>query len=91
MTAVTIQMRDKGNLTIPMELRRKYGLTEGDIFTILDLGEGTFILTPQVTTLNRFGDRVAKLMAEENIEVEDILQALDEERAQYYRAHYAQD
>jgi hypothetical protein len=35
------------------------------------------------------GDRVAEVMAEEEVSLEDMLEALDEEREDYYREHYA--
>jgi bifunctional DNA-binding transcriptional regulator/antitoxin component of YhaV-PrlF toxin-antitoxin module len=91
MTSTAIQIRSKGSLTLPMELRRKYGLSEGDVFTIIDLGEGAFMLTPQISLLARSGDRIAGLLAEQDVPIEDVLQALDEERKRYYQDHYVQE
>ena len=87
----TIQIRKKGSLTLPAELRAKYDLDEGDIFTIIDLGDGSFVLTPRVSRVNRLGDRVAKILKDEGVTLEDLLSALDEEREQYYCDHYAED
>ena len=89
--STTIQIRGKGTLTLPIELRRKYGLTEGDIITLIDLGDGSFILTPIVTKVDRLGDRVAQAMAEEGVSLEEILSTLDEERERYYQERYAGD
>ena len=30
--STTLQIRSKGTLTLPIELRREYGLREGDVF-----------------------------------------------------------
>lgn len=87
----TIQMRGKGAVTIPIELRRKYGLGEGDIITLIDLGDGSFLLTPKVINVDRLGDRVAQAMAKEGISLDEILTALDEERERYYQERYAGD
>jgi bifunctional DNA-binding transcriptional regulator/antitoxin component of YhaV-PrlF toxin-antitoxin module len=38
----TIQIRKKGSITLPLESRHKYDLDEGDIFTLIDLGDGSF-------------------------------------------------
>ena len=84
-----LQIRNKGSLTLPVELRRKYHLNEGDIMTLVDLGEGAFILYPGITELERPADRVAQLMAEDGVSLEEILTALDEERETYYQDHYA--
>jgi bifunctional DNA-binding transcriptional regulator/antitoxin component of YhaV-PrlF toxin-antitoxin module len=78
--STTIQIRSKGTVTLPIELRRKYGLDEGDLITLIDLGDGSFLLTPVVTQVDRAGDRVAKAMADEGVSVDEILALIDEER-----------
>lgn len=88
MSAVNIQLRRKGVLTLPVSLRRKYGLEENDVFTLEDLGNGSFLLIPQVSKVASMGDRVAEVMAEEDVSLEAMLEALDEERENYYREHY---
>jgi bifunctional DNA-binding transcriptional regulator/antitoxin component of YhaV-PrlF toxin-antitoxin module len=89
--STTIQIRGKGTVTLPIELRRKYGLGEGDIITLIDLGDGSFLLTPIVTQVDRLGDRVAQAMAEKGISLDEILTALDEEREHYYQERYVGD
>ena len=91
MSVNMIQIRKKGSLTLPAELREKYNLNEGDVFTLIDLGEGSFLLTPRLSQVNRLGDRVAEILKEEGISQEELLNALDEERQRYYREHYAKD
>jgi bifunctional DNA-binding transcriptional regulator/antitoxin component of YhaV-PrlF toxin-antitoxin module len=88
--STSIQIRGKGTVTLPIELRRKYGLDEGDVITLIDLGDGSFLLTPIVTQVDRLGDRVATIMAEAGITEEEVMTALDEEREHYYQERYAQ-
>jgi len=90
MTTMTVQIRRRGVLTLPAELRRRYDIDEGDAFTLVDLGEGSFLLTSQVSRVAHLGDQVARLMEEEGVTVEEIQQTLDEEREAYYREHYVQ-
>jgi bifunctional DNA-binding transcriptional regulator/antitoxin component of YhaV-PrlF toxin-antitoxin module len=90
MSAVNIQLRRKGILTLPVSLRRKYGLDENDVFTLEDLGNGSFLLIPQASNVARLGDRVAEVMAEEEVSLTEMLEALDDERENYYREHYVQ-
>lgn len=87
--STTIQIRSKGSLTLPVELRRKYRFNEGDVLSLIDLGNGSFLLTPQATMVDRLGDRVAELMAEQGISLDDVLKTLDEERQRYYQERYA--
>jgi len=89
--STTIQIRGKGTLTLPIEMRRKYGLDEGEIITLIELGDGSFLLTPQITKVDRLGDRVARVLAEEEISLKEIMETLDEERERYYQERYAAD
>jgi bifunctional DNA-binding transcriptional regulator/antitoxin component of YhaV-PrlF toxin-antitoxin module len=88
MSPTTLQVRKKGSITLPVELRSKYGVDEGDIFTLIDLGDGSFLLTPRVSEVNRMGNRVAEMMSQYNLTEDDLIAALDEEREEYYREHY---
>ena len=89
--STTIQIRNKGSLTLPVALRRKYRLSEGDVLTLVDLGEGVFVLHSGASMIDRLGDRVAQMMTEEGITVDDILEALDEERERYYQERYVKN
>lgn len=83
-----IQIRKKGALTLPVDLRDKYGVGEGDVYTLIDLGDGSFLLTPRTSQVNRLGDRIAEKISKYNVNMDELLQALDDEREQYYRDHY---
>ncbi len=84
-----IQVRKKGNLTLPMDLRTKYGVDEGDVFTLIDMGDGSFLLTPRIMQVNRLGDKVAEILKEDDLSLDDLLNSLDEEREGYYRDHFS--
>ena len=88
MTVNTIQIRKKGSLTLPVKLRSKYGLNVGDVFTVIDLGDGAFLLTPRVSQVNQLGNRVAEKLAEAGVTLDDLLQTLDEERERFYQERY---
>jgi bifunctional DNA-binding transcriptional regulator/antitoxin component of YhaV-PrlF toxin-antitoxin module len=88
MAANIIQVRKKGALTLPVDLRDKYGVGEGDVYTLIDLGDGSFLLTPRLSQVNRLGDRIAEKISMYDVNMDELLQALDDEREQYYRDHY---
>lgn len=89
-TTTTLQIRSKGTLTIPIELRRRYGLDEGDVVTLIDLGDGSLLLIPFVTQVDHLGDRVSEAMEEAGVSEEELLAALDEERESFYQERYVQ-
>ena len=88
MSTLMVQIRRKGVITLPKALRTRYGLNEGDILTLEDLGDGSFLLTPGVSQVARLGDRVAEVMGQEGVTSEEVLEVLAEERERYYREHY---
>ena len=85
----TIQIRKKGSLTLPVEFRNKYNFEEGDAFTLIDFGDGSFLFSPHLSQINRLGGRVAEILDQENISLDDLLAALEEDRQSFYREHYA--
>jgi bifunctional DNA-binding transcriptional regulator/antitoxin component of YhaV-PrlF toxin-antitoxin module len=91
MTINTIQVRKKGSFTLPMDLRTKYGVDEGDVFTLIDMGDGSFLLTPRISQVNRLGDRVAEMLSAEGVSLDDLLSTLDDERERYYQERYAKE
>jgi AbrB family looped-hinge helix DNA binding protein len=84
----TLQIRSKGTITLPASLRKKYKLEEGEVLTVIDLGEGTILLKPMVSQVNKLSNRIANRLKEENITLDDLLQTLDEERKIYYQENY---
>ena len=87
--STTIQIRNKGVITLPVELRRRYGLSQGDVLTLIDLGDGSFVFTPRLLQIDRLGDQVSQALTEAGVTVDELLQALDEERESYYQENYA--
>jgi len=76
----TIQIRKKGSITIPMELRKRYRIDEGDPLTLIDLGEG-FFLSPRQSVLHKLVAEIETLRQKNNITLEDLIQSVAKERA----------
>jgi bifunctional DNA-binding transcriptional regulator/antitoxin component of YhaV-PrlF toxin-antitoxin module len=79
----TIQLREKGVIILPISLRRKYSLRPGDVFSLVELGEGAFALTPKTSKVAALGDKVSKILQDAGVSVEEVLQTLDEERERH--------
>ena len=76
---ITLQMAQRGVITIPKSLRESYGLQTGDIFTLVDLG-GVFILSPGRSEIDMIADKVATQWTEDGQTLATMLKALGEER-----------
>ena len=82
----TVKIRRKGTITIPVKLRKEYKLEEGQTFSVIDLGEGTILLTPKVSQVDKLANQIAEKFKDEGITLEDLLQALNELRKTYNRS-----
>ena len=78
----TIQIRQRGTVTIPADLREKYGIREGDTFRLIDL-DGILVLTPMVPMVPELAREIEKARLEAGLSVEDILMAIREQREKY--------
>ncbi|MCL0078094.1 AbrB/MazE/SpoVT family DNA-binding domain-containing protein [Dehalococcoidia bacterium] len=64
MESITLQMAQRGVITIPKSLRESYGMQPGDTFVLLDLG-GVFVLSPQRSQIDAIADEIASQWAED--------------------------
>lgn len=79
---VTLQLAQRGVLTLPKTLRENYNLQPGDSFTLLDLG-GVFVLSPRRSEIDALADRLTQTLTQQGESLESMLQALREERERY--------
>ena len=86
----TVQVRQRGTLTLPAELRDKYGIQPGDTFRLVDL-DGIFVLTPMVTMVPELAREIERARLEAGLGIEELLAALREQRERYHRENYAAD
>ncbi len=85
-----VQIRAKGLVTLPAEMRRKYNLNQGDVMTLIDLGEGCFVLSPKISSVEAQANQIANILQEKGVTEDEMLRALAEEREQYYQENYGQ-
>ncbi len=78
----TIQVRQRGTLTLPAELRDRYNIAPGDTYRVLDL-DGIFVLTPMVPMVPELARQIESTRRAAGLSIEELLTALREQRAQY--------
>jgi AbrB family looped-hinge helix DNA binding protein len=86
----TVQVRQRGTLTLPAKLREKYGIQPGDTFHLVDL-DGIFVLTPMVSMVPQLAREIERVRLEAGLSVEELLIGLREQRERYHRENYAGD
>ncbi len=78
----TIQIRQRGSLTLPASLRKRYNIKPGDTFRILDL-EGILVFTPMVPMVPELAREIERARIEAGLSTEEMLSALREQRERY--------
>ena len=78
----SVQVNQRGLVTIPKELRDIYAIKTGDQITLLDLG-GVFVLSPRRSEIDQIADEIQTTLEAKGESLESMLQALREARQQY--------
>ncbi len=75
-----VQIRKKGALTLPMELRKRYQLDEGDPVTLIDLDEGIF-LSPK-RSVPKLAAQIEELCLKKNISLTELIDGVQALRSE---------
>ena len=80
--AITLQLAQRGVLTLPKSVHDRYDLNPGDFITLLDL-DGVLVLSPRSSEVDLLADKITQALAEKGETLESMLQTLREERERY--------
>ena len=79
---MTVQVAQRGLVTLPKALRETYHIREGDLLTLLDIG-GVFVLSPRRSEIDDLANAISADLAEKGVNLESMLLALREAREKY--------
>jgi AbrB family looped-hinge helix DNA binding protein len=78
-----VQVLRRGIITLPKELRENNNIEEGDTLTLIDLGEGVVVMSPQHSRVDEIANKVAKEWQDSGGSLETMLSTLREVRAEH--------
>ena len=81
----TVQKR--GQVTIPIELRRKLGIEEGGVVAFIETSDGVLISPREVLAMETL-DRIGKALKEQGITLEELIESGREIRGQIVQEEY---
>jgi bifunctional DNA-binding transcriptional regulator/antitoxin component of YhaV-PrlF toxin-antitoxin module len=81
---LTVQVRERGLITIPADLREKYGVETGNILRLVDL-DGIFVLVPMVPMVPELAREIERARLDAGLSIEELLTSLREQRERYYQ------
>ena len=80
--ASTIQIRQRGTLTLPNEVRKRYNIQPGDTYHLIDV-DGVLVLSPMAPLVPELAREIERTRIKAGLSVEEMLVALREQREQY--------
>jgi len=81
----TVQKR--GQVTIPIELRRKLGIEEGGVVAFIETEEGILISPREVLAMDAL-DRIGEALRKQGVTLEELIESGREIRGQVVEEEY---
>ncbi len=76
---LTVQVRERGVVTLPAELREKYEIENGQVFRLIDL-DGIFVLVPMVPIVPELAREIEQIRLDAGLSMEQLLEGLRQQR-----------
>ena len=82
-----VRVQEKGQVTLPAELRRKLGLKKGDLVAVTSTEEGVLI-TPQEVISTKALDKLGAMLKEKGITLDELIESGRDIRGQIAKEKY---
>jgi antitoxin PrlF len=84
------KVQEKGQVTIPAEIRDKLGLKKGDLVAFVETEQGVLI-SPQEVVAQQALDRIGEILKEKGISLEELMESGREIRGDLVKEQYGID
>jgi len=81
------EIKSRGQLTIPKKIRDISNLEEGQVVSIIPVGE-SILITPRRLVLDEARRQIGRILKESGLSLEDLLAGLKEERKTLFKERY---
>lgn len=82
-----VRIQEKGQVTLPSEVRKKLGLKKGDLVAVVATDNGVLI-TPQEVLATKALDAIGEALRKQGLSLEELIESGREERDQLIQAKY---
>lgn len=83
-------MTPEGEITLPSEIREKYGFNDWMVLSAVDMGDGSILIKPYESELTKTLDKTRKQFEENRVTLEDMMVTLREERKKLIQEKYGE-
>jgi len=87
----TLKVGKRVVLTLPKDVREKYGIEDGDALHLVDLEGGMLVLTPMMPAVASLIEKIEAIREDEGVSLEELLVGLREQRERLTREVYGPD
>ena len=81
------EIKARGQLTIPKKIREMSHIEEGNVVSILPIGD-SLIITPKRLELDEARRQLRKLVKASGLTIEELIEGLKEERTELFEETY---
>ncbi|MCL1464414.1 AbrB/MazE/SpoVT family DNA-binding domain-containing protein [Argonema galeatum] len=74
-----IRLQEQGQITVPQVVQDNLNLTEGDMLTMLQVGD-LVLLTPRQPQVPQLADKIIAIMEDEGVSLTDLVAGVEAER-----------
>lgn len=85
-----VRIQEKGQVTLPADVRRKLGLQKGDLVAITETDEGVLISPQQVVAMKAL-QRVERILAEQGVDLNEMIESGRDIRGELLKEEYGID
>ena len=80
-------VQEKGQITIPAEIRQRWGLKKGDLVAFVETEQGVMISPQEVVAMNAL-DQIGRALRERGITLEELIESGRDIRGQLIEEEY---
>ena len=90
MTKKVYTIQENGQITLPIEFRRKYNLKKGDVIVFEETDEG-LVINPREAQVMQLMDELGEALKQKGLTLEEMIELGEEIRKQLIREKYGLD
>jgi len=85
-----VRVQEKGQVTLPAEVRRKLGLKKGDVVAMIETEDGVLISPQKVVALKAL-DRIGEILRSQGASLDELMESGREIRGELVKEKYGLD
>jgi antitoxin PrlF len=82
-----VRVQEKGQVTLPAEVRKRLGLKKGDLVAVVETPEGVLISRQEVLAAKAL-DRIGEVLREQGLSLEELIESGREVRGKLIKERY---